>query len=107
MRTFYSAVLGSAPNDQSSTDKYASYVCGGATFALHAIPQQIARDVQASPTPRESGSVKFILSTPHVAAERIRLESLGATILQRPWQDPDQAFDAADLEGNVFSIIRN
>lgn len=105
MRAFYSELLRREP-DSSSSDSYASYPGDGVAFTLHAIPEEIARGLASSPSPRESSSLKFSFSTSDVPAERARLESLGATILQRPWQNPDEAFDAADPEGNVFGVIR-
>ena len=107
MQAFYSELLRTQPDNTEWTASYARYSGGGVTFALHAIPEEIARGVETSPKPRESGSVKFTLSTNGVLAERDRLQSLGATILQRPWQNPDESFDAADLEGNVFSVTRD
>lgn len=105
MRRFYAEMLRREP-DFTSTDSYASYPVDGVAFALHGIPEEIARGIETSPSPRESSAVKFTLSTSNIPAERTRLESLGAAILQRSWQNPDEAFDAADPEGNVFAVSK-
>jgi predicted enzyme related to lactoylglutathione lyase len=71
---------------------------------LHAIPADISREIQVSSAPREKSPVKFIFEVDDVAAERRRLESLEIRIIQRPWQDPSESFEAVDPEGNIFQI---
>lgn len=106
MRRFYGEMLGVPPINQEWTDVWAAFDTGGARFALHAIPAEIARgiDIASPPPPREKAPVKLIFEVKDVESERVRLESLGIQILRRPWQKPGEACDAVDPEGNVFQI---
>jgi catechol 2,3-dioxygenase-like lactoylglutathione lyase family enzyme len=104
MRAFYRKLLGADPVNTEWTDTWARFDVGGASLALHAIPADIAREVQASPRPREKSPVKLIFQVDDVARERLRLESLEIPIIQHPWQNPAESFDAVDPEGNVFQI---
>lgn len=106
MKRFYSEALGVTPTNQDSTDAWASFDTGGAQFALHAIPAEIARNIEikSPPTPRATDPVKLIFEVKDVEAERLRLGFLGIQILRRPWQRPGEACDAVDPEGNVFQI---
>ncbi len=106
MRTFYSSMLGIEPHNTEWLDAYAEYAAGGTTFALHAIPAEIAATIkiESPPRPREQGAVKFTfesrVSKDQMPAERARLEQLGAQFLLRPWGD----WDGVDPEGNVFGF---
>ena len=106
MKRFYSDMLGVKPIDQDWTDVWATFDTGGARFALHAIPAEIAKNIaiESPPTPREKDPLKLIFEVKDVESERARLESLGIQILRRPWQKPGEACDAVDPEGNVFQI---
>jgi predicted enzyme related to lactoylglutathione lyase len=106
MKEFYSAMLGSTPVNQQWTDSWAEFDAGGARFALHAIPKEIAQGIEIAspPQPREKGSVKLIFRVEDVHAERARLESLGITMLTRTWQNPAESCEGIDPEGNIFQI---
>jgi catechol 2,3-dioxygenase-like lactoylglutathione lyase family enzyme len=104
MRAFYSQLFGANAVNTKWTDTWARFDAGGTSFALHAIPPDIAREVQASPVPREKSPAKFIFEVDDVAGERRRLESLEIRTIQRPWQDPAESFEAVDPEGNIFQV---
>ena len=106
MRKFYEEMLGTPPMKNESTDTWALFDVGGARFALHAIPPAYARDIQISSPPkaREADPVKLIFAVDDVPAERNRLETMGITMLQRPWQKPTEACEGVDPEGNIFQI---
>jgi predicted enzyme related to lactoylglutathione lyase len=106
MKQFYGDLLGVKPGNQESTDVWAAFDTGGAALALHSIPAEIAKHIEISPpaAPRENDPVKLIFEVKDVEAERARLESLGITLLRRPWQKPGEACDAVDPEGNIFQI---
>ena len=106
MKQFYGDMLGVKPTNQDWTDVWATFDTGGARFALHAIPAEIAKHIEIAspPTPRENDPVKLIFEVKDVESERARLESLGIKILRRPWQRPGGACDAVDPEGNGFQI---
>jgi len=103
MKAFYSEILGGEPVNEKWTDAWAEFDAGGARFALHAIPPDIANGIQISSPPkaREKGPVKLVFEVPDVEAERARLESMGVTMVQRPWG----AWDGIDPEGNIFGIV--
>jgi predicted enzyme related to lactoylglutathione lyase len=106
MKEFYSKMLGTKPINKEWTDSWAEFDAEGARFALHAIPAEIAQGIEIStpPKPRERGSIKLIFRVEDVGAERARLESLGITVLNRPWQDPAESCEGIDPEGNIFQI---
>lgn len=106
MRRFYSEMLGTLPTNHHWTDTWATFETGGARFSLHAIPAEIAKNIEigSRPRPREEEPVKLIFEVNDVESERARLESLGAQLLRRPWQKPGEACDAVDPEGNIFQI---
>jgi catechol 2,3-dioxygenase-like lactoylglutathione lyase family enzyme len=103
MREFYSEMLGVKPVNKQWADKWAEFDTGGARFALHAIPADIARQIEISSPPqaREKNPVKLTFEVDDVEVERARLASLGATMVQRPWG----SWDGIDPEGNVFGIV--
>jgi predicted enzyme related to lactoylglutathione lyase len=106
MKEFYEKMLGTPPVNTESTDTWALFDVGGAHFALHSIPAEYARNIQFASPPkvRETDPMKLIFAVDSVPAERSRLEAMGITMLQRPWQKPNEACDGVDPEGNVFQI---
>ena len=102
MRAFYSEMLGVKPSNETWTDSWTEFVSDGVRFALHAIPDDIASQIEITSPPRARGQnpVKLIFEVDDVEAERARLEQLGATMVQRPWG----AWDGIDPEGNVFGL---
>ena len=102
MRAFYSEMLGVKPSNETWTDSWTEFVIDGVRFALHAIPDDIASQIEITSPPRARGQnpVKLIFEVDDVEAERARLEQLGATMVQRPWG----AWDGIDPEGNVFGL---
>lgn len=103
MREFYSEVLGVKPHNEEGADSWAEFDTGTARFALHAIPADIAHQIEISspPTAREKVPVKLVFEVPDVDAERVRLASLGVAMVQRPWG----SWDGIDPEGNIFGIV--
>jgi catechol 2,3-dioxygenase-like lactoylglutathione lyase family enzyme len=106
MREFYENVLGVKSANTKWTGQWALFHLDGAEFGLHAIPEAHAPGVeQPSPAaPRETAPVKFVFHVDSVPIECARLEKLGARMLRREWQKPEESCDAADPEGNVFQI---
>jgi catechol 2,3-dioxygenase-like lactoylglutathione lyase family enzyme len=102
MSSFYGDTLGLKAIEETRMDTWVEFDAGNTRFALHAIPPQVAAQIEiSSPSPaRERNPVKLSFEVDDVAAERKRLEVLGVTIVQRPWG----AVDGIDPEGNVFGI---
>ena len=103
MAMFYGEMLGFKRVDDGRFDSWVEFDAGGARFALHAIPAEIARHIEISSPPRarENGPVKLFFQVEDVEAERARLASLGITMMQRPWG----SWDGIDPEGNIFGIV--
>jgi catechol 2,3-dioxygenase-like lactoylglutathione lyase family enzyme len=103
MKEFYSEMLGVKPVNETWSEKWAEFNTGSVRFALHAIPADIAQQIEMSspPRPREQDPVKLVFEVENVEAERHRLASLGVTMVQRPWG----SWDGIDPEGNVFGIV--
>ena len=101
MREFYAKLLQTQPVNTEWTDRWAFFDTDGTGFALHAIP---AAASGSSSAPREQSPVKLIFAVQDVPAERARLEAIGITTIERPWQDPAESCDCVDPEGNIFQI---
>jgi predicted enzyme related to lactoylglutathione lyase len=95
-------MLGVKPSNDTWTDSWTEFDAGGTRVELHAVPAEIAGQIEIAspPRPRGQNPVKLVFEVDDVDAERMRLESLGATMVQRPWG----AWDGVDPEGNVFGI---
>ena len=106
MKGFYSDLFGVQPSNHNWTDVWATFDTGGVRFALHQIPEDLARNIEiVSPAvPRENLPVKLVFEVMDVEGERARLESLGIQTLRRPWQEAGKACDAVDPEGNIFQL---
>lgn len=106
MKNFYQQMLRAQPVNTDWTDVWALFEAGGARFALHAIPTEIARNIEISspPEPRESSPVKLVFAVENVPEERKRLEALGIALFHRPWQNPARECEGVDPEGNIFQI---
>ena len=102
MAAFYENTLGLKPIPETRLENWVEFEAGPARFSLHAIPAAIAEQIKIASPPRqrEQNPVKLSFEVDDVAAECRRLESLGVTILERPWG----AYDGVDPEGNVFGI---
>jgi catechol 2,3-dioxygenase-like lactoylglutathione lyase family enzyme len=102
MTAFYANTLGLKPVEETRMENWVEFDAGAAKFSLHSIPPEIADNVRISspPQPREKNPVKLSFEVDDIASERRRLESLGVTIVERPWG----ACDGIDPEGNVFGI---
>jgi len=102
MTTFYAETLGLKLVEETRTENWVEFEAGATKFSLHAIPSETADQIEVSspPRPRERNPVKLSFEVDDVASERKRLESLGVTVVQRPWG----AYDGIDPEGNIFGI---
>jgi predicted enzyme related to lactoylglutathione lyase len=108
LKEFYGNMLRAQPVNTEWTDSWALFAAGEASLAVHAIPAEYAGETKTSspPSARENAAVKLIFAVDDVPAERARLESMGIAMLPRPWQNPTEACDGIDPEGNVFQIVR-
>ena len=102
MAAFYGNTLGLKPIEETRLENWVEFEAGATTFALHAIPSEIAWQIEISSPlrPREKNPVKLSFEVDDVVSERQRLESLGVPVVQRPWG----SYDGMDPEGNIFGI---
>jgi extradiol dioxygenase family protein len=102
MRAFYSDLLGIKPTNDAWTESWTEFDTRGVTFALHAIPEDIANQIEITSPPRVRGQnpVKVIFEVEDLQAELARLEGLGVMLIERPWG----SWDGVDPEGNVFGL---
>lgn len=102
MAAFYANTLGLEAVEETRLENWVEFQAGATKFSLHAIPAAVADQIRIStpPRPRETNPVKLSFEVDDVASECQRLESLGVTIVQRPWG----ACDGIDPEGNIFGI---
>lgn len=84
-------------------ENWVEFETGAAKFALHAVPSEIGDQIEISapPRPREKNPIELSFEVDELASERQRLESLGVSIVQRPWGSDD----GIDPEGNIFGIF--
>ena len=100
METFYSQTFGLRPIEETRLEDYIEFDAGPARFALHVIPAALRCEPSSPPRLRESNPVKLSFEVDDVTTERKRLESLGVTIIDRPWG----SWEAADPEGNIVGV---
>ena len=102
MVAFYSETLGLKVIEETRLGNFVEFDAGGTRFALHAIPREIADQIEISspPMPREKCPVKLTFEVENAASEVKRLRGLGVTIIERPWG----ACEPVDPEGNIFGI---
>jgi catechol 2,3-dioxygenase-like lactoylglutathione lyase family enzyme len=102
MTAFYRDVMGLRPVEATRMDDWVEFEGGAIHFALHAIPEHIAKDIDVPdpPRPREQSSCKLTFTVDDLAAAEARLVAHGVSLLHRPWG----AWDAVDPEGNVLGI---
>ena len=102
MSAFYGCSLGMVEVEGTSSDTYVEFQAGNARLALHAIPPEIALqlEIASPPQPREDTPVKVVFSVEDLQAECERLKSLGVPYRLRPWG----AADVIDPEGNIIQL---
>jgi catechol 2,3-dioxygenase-like lactoylglutathione lyase family enzyme len=102
MTAFYRDVVGLPLNEATRRNDWVEFETGNVRFALHAIPAQASRDIDAGapPAPREQQAFKLIFRVADIDAALARLEGLGVRILRRPWG----GWDFVDPEGNVLGV---
>src|SRR5262245_17249744 len=100
MLAFYRDTLGLRAAEGDGTPGWAELDAGGARLALHAIPNGIARNISIAdpPKPREETPIKLVFVVADVAAERVRLASLGVQMMDG---GVSGGCDGLDPEGNV------
>jgi catechol 2,3-dioxygenase-like lactoylglutathione lyase family enzyme len=102
MRAFYAETLGLKPIAATQTDTWVEFDTGCASFALHAVPVEIADQIEilSPPRQRNDNPLKLMFEVDDALSARERLEAFGVTILQRLWG----TWDGIDPEGNIFQI---
>jgi catechol 2,3-dioxygenase-like lactoylglutathione lyase family enzyme len=104
LRRFYAGGFGlTAVEDAAGWVRFAA---GSAFFALHALPDEIARCIEIAepPAPRAETAIKFTFHVDDVDATRAHLAAHGAVMREpRTWGGRTYC-DGVDPEGNVFQI---
>jgi catechol 2,3-dioxygenase-like lactoylglutathione lyase family enzyme len=103
MTAFYRDGLGLIADLETASDRWIELDAGGCQLALHAIPEEIARDLTLTtpPQPREDTPIKLLFETADLMQARAHLRACGATMGEpSPWG----SCDGLDPEGNVFQI---
>jgi catechol-2,3-dioxygenase len=104
MTAFYRDALGLRVVPETATTGWVELEAGGASLALHAIPEEIARTITITDPPKRRGEapVKLVFRTPDLEAARTVLIARGGMVSERwSWN----AYDVVDPEGNVFQIV--
>ena len=105
MTAFYRDGVGLRFLPDRSNEWWAEFEAGGARFALHAIPEQIAETIEITEPPkaRTTSPIKLVFETPDLEASRTHLVEHGAVMFEtQSWG----ACDGLDPEGNVFQIMK-
>ncbi|HXI56125.1 MAG TPA: VOC family protein [Polyangia bacterium] len=105
MTAFYRDGLGLRLLPERRQEGWVEFDAGGCLLVLHAIPAQIAKDIEITspPRPRSDTPLKLVFETPDLEAARTHLLSQGA-VMQQP--RGSGACDGLDPEGNVFQIVK-
>jgi catechol 2,3-dioxygenase-like lactoylglutathione lyase family enzyme len=105
MTTFYRDGLGLRPVPGESSPGWVVFDAGGARFALHAIPPDIAAGIhiEAPPEERSDTAIKLTFATDALDAICARLPGLGGSL--RPPRGSG-ARDVVDPEGNIIQLQR-
>ena len=103
MTAFYRDAVGLRLIPEARQEGWVEFDAGGCRLALHAIPADIAKDIQITtpPRPRSNTPIKLVFETPDLEAARAHLVSQGA-VMHEPRKG---ACDGLDPEGNVFQIV--
>lgn len=103
MERFYVEALGLEPVPESRAEGWVELRAGEVAIALHAIPPDIAREIEISspPAAREETPLKMVFEVEDPDGVRSRIAACGGVTIGRPW-----GFDAADPEGNVFHVAQ-
>jgi predicted enzyme related to lactoylglutathione lyase len=102
---FYRDGMGLTPVPGESSPGWVVFDAGGARFALHAIPPEIARDIEITDPPqdRSNGAIKLTFATAELDAVCARLTGLGGKL--RP-ERASGSRDVVDPEGNIVNIVQ-
>ena len=105
MTAFYRDGLGLRLIPETHQDGWVEFEAGGCLLALHAIPAEIAKDIDITspPLPRSHTPMKLVFETRDLEVARNHLLSQGA-IMREP--STRGACDGLDPEGNVFQIVK-
>ena len=104
MTEFYRDGLGLPILPALSSEGWVVFDAGGARFALHVIPPDIARDIEIAdpPVARSETPIKLVFTTPDLDAACARVVALGGQLLpDRGWRGRD----LLDPEGNVLQLM--
>ncbi len=104
MVAFYRDGAGLTVLPERSSEGWVEFDAGGVTFALHAIPPQIAAGITINDPAeaREETPIKRIFEVADLDAARTRLTQHGARLMPvSAWG----ACDGLDPEGNVFQLV--
>ena len=102
---FYRDVIGLAPQGDAA-DGWQDFDAGGCAFALHAIPEPIARDIviEDPPKPREDVPAKVVFHAEDPGAVAAELREAGVQMGEvRVFEDLAMC-DGTDPEGNVIQF---
>lgn len=103
LTAFYRDGLGLRVVPEESSAGWVVFDAGGSRFALHALPEAIAREIEigAPPEARSESALKLVFATTDLEGACSRLAAGGATLLPARWPG---SRDALDPEGNVFQV---
>jgi catechol 2,3-dioxygenase-like lactoylglutathione lyase family enzyme len=103
LTAFYRDGAGLRSVSGTVTEGWVVLQAGEASVALHAIPGEIAGEIDIADPPRkrEEAAVKLVFEVDELEATAARLAAHGASLSERRSWD---AYDVTDPEGNVFQI---
>lgn len=107
MKEFYARLFQVEPAETDPPNIWALFETGGSQFALHAIPPEVVASLPSASLHqiRDNAPMRLIFAVEDPATERTRLQAIGMTVFQCPWQTKSSDFLAADPEGNVIQIV--
>ncbi len=105
MVEFYRDVVGLNPFS-SEDPAWQEFDCEGSLFALHGIPERIAKDIEIEdpPNPREGAPTKICFQADNVEEKRQSLSEAGVPVRDIHRFDDFMFFDIVDPEGNIVQF---
>jgi len=90
----------------SQDPAWKEFDCEGSLFALHGIPERIAKDIEIEdpPNPREGTPTKICFQAENVQEQRLALSAAGVPVRDIHKFDDFMFFDIVDPEGNVVQF---
>ncbi len=108
MTAFYRFGVGLKLVEEKSKSDWSEFDAGGAIFALHEIPDHIARHIEIKTPPQARGDnpIKLFFETDDVRTAREQVIAYGGVMEEVHERLGTPSCSGLDPEGNVFTLLQ-